>query len=44
MKESQDNTMQGKQQCRGFSEMASGDLLYIRMLRNGIDPATYAKE
>jgi hypothetical protein len=36
--------MQGKKQCRRFSELASGDPLYIRMLRNTTEPTMYVKE
>jgi hypothetical protein len=36
--------MQGKQQRRRFSELASRGPLYIRMLRNTIEPTMYAKE
>jgi len=36
--------MQGKKQHRIFFELASGGLLYIRMLRNTVRPAMYAIE
>jgi hypothetical protein len=43
MKASQEYIMQGKKHRRRFSELASGGPLYIRMLRNTIEPAMYAK-
>ena len=44
MKASQEDIMQGNQQHKTFLEMASGGLLYIRMIRNTTKPARYAKE
>jgi hypothetical protein len=44
MKASQEDTMQGKKQHRRFLELASSGLLYIKMPRNTINPAMYAKE
>jgi hypothetical protein len=44
MKESQEDTTQGKQLCRRFLELAFGGLPYTEMLKSIIEPAMYAKE
>jgi hypothetical protein len=44
MKASQEDIMQGKKQHRRFLELASGDPLYIRIIRNTTKPMMYAKD
>jgi hypothetical protein len=44
MKASEEDIIQGKQHHKRFSELASGRLLYIKMLKNTTEPTMYAKE
>jgi hypothetical protein len=44
MKESQEHTTQEKKQHSRFLELASSGLLYIKILRNTINLAMYARE